>query len=164
VGGTFALISGCNHPTGSTSFGFIDREQPAPAVDAEKLDITKSVDVFVQAKPELPLAAPIYPKIALSAKMGTVSILDTIEIDKDGHVTNVRPSTTEIRIPTRYDDEFDQAIRVAVAQWEFEPAKAARLAPSNDGPTVMNANDVETSLDVRFVFSTNGIVSSDIRK
>jgi hypothetical protein len=131
--GMFALVSACNHPSGSSSFEFVDRQHPEMAVDAAKLDITKRIDVFVQAKPELPLVAPIYPKAALKAKTGTTTVTVSIAIGKDGRVEDEKPSMEALRLPTRFDEDFDQAIRVAIAQWQFEPAKAAHLEPSKNG-------------------------------
>src|SRR5271169_3618922 len=137
--GILGLLSACNHPSGSSSFEFVDRQHPEPAVDAAKLDVSKSINAFVQAKPELPLVAPVYPKAGLSATIGSTTIVVTINIGKDGRVEDVRPSMAAVRIPTRFDRDFDDAIRAAVAQWRFEPAKSARLEPSKNGPIVTDA-------------------------
>jgi hypothetical protein len=163
--GMFALVSACNHRSGSSSFEFVDRQHPETAADAGKLDITKRIDVFLQAKPELPLIAPIYPKAALKAKVGTATITVSIAIGKDGRVGGVKPIMEAIRIPTRFDEDFDQAIRVAVAQWQFEPAKVAHIGPSTNGPIVTDSAEVvETSLDVVFVFSQAGTVGYSVPK
>jgi TonB family protein len=152
----FALLSACSHPSGSTSFEFIDSQHPEPAVDAAQLDVSQGINAFVQAKPELPLAALTYPKAALDAGIGSTTIAVTIDIGRDGRVEDVRPCAAAVRIPTRFDREFDAAIRAAVAQWQFEPAKSARLEPSKNGPIVTEADDVATSLNVVFVFSQAG--------
>jgi TonB family protein len=159
----FAL-AGCAHPSGSSSVQFVDSQNPAPAADAAKLDLRRPMTVFVQAKPELPLAEPAYPEAALRARLPATTIAVTLRIGRDGRVEDIEPSTSALRIPTRFDAEFDSAIREVVGRWQFEPAKRARLVPSRDGPMVTEAEDVETSLDVYFEFSQSGAVGHHVTR
>ena len=162
--GALAFLPGCVHRSGSSSVQFVDSGHPAPAVDAAKMDVTKPIDVFVQAVPLPPLAEPTYPADALRAKLPATTIAVTLRIGAEGRVEGITPSTAALRIPTPFDAQFDRAIREAVAHWRFEPAKTAKLIPSNEGPMVMDAADTESSLDVFFEFSQTGKVAHRVPK
>ncbi len=125
--------------------------------DASKLRIAKSMSVFVNAEPILPLAAPVYPKSALAARLGNVTIAVKITVGTNGRVTSTDPSFVRITLPTRFKDDFDAAIEAALSQWRFEPAQLARLDPqAADAPVVVGTEAAETSFDVVFTFTASG--------
>jgi hypothetical protein len=163
-----ALISfgGCRHlPTGTSSFEFVDGPDAPKPQDASQLRITKSMSVFVDAKPIPPLAAPVYPKNALAAHLGTVSIAVKITIGTNGRVTSIAPSFARISLPTRDKNDFDDAIEEALSEWRFEPAQLAHLDPQTaDAPVIVGTEATETSFDVVFTFSASGNSSADILK
>ena len=151
-------IGGCQHArTGVSSFEFVDGPQMPTAKlrDASKLRIVKSMSVFVDAEPILPLASPVYPKSALAAGLGDVTIAVRFTVNVHGTVESIGPSFARITFPTRFKEDFDRAIEAALAQWRFKPAQLARLDPQvNDAPVVVGMQETETSFDVVFSFST----------
>ena len=151
-------IGGCQYArTGSSSFEFVDGPQMPTAKlrDASKLRIAKSMSVFMDAEPILPLAKPVYPKSALAAGLGDVSLAVKFSVNTHGRVESIGPSFARVTFPTRFKDDFDGAIEAALAQWRFKPAYLARLDPQvNDAPVVVGMEETETSFDVVFKFST----------
>lgn len=160
VGLSFCL-AGCRHGPGATSFQFVDVNTPNPPTDARTLKLQVETSVLVDARPIEPLVPPTYPPTALAAHVGTVTIAVHITVGKNGRVTAVNPSMADVSIPTRFHDEFHQAIESALAQWHFEPAQQTQLEPGENGrPVVVGMTDVETSFDIAFTFSPPGTVSS----
>lgn len=159
-----ALAAGCQHaPTGTAAFSFVEAgHDPAPVVDASAYKITQGTSVFVQAKPIPPLAVPAYPTAALAAHAGTVVVHVTVTVGTDGLISGISPNRMAIDVPSRFDRDFQEAIRAALVQWRFEPAQLARLDPGPGGgaPIVVDSRDVEGRLGVAFTFSSSGRTTS----
>jgi hypothetical protein len=159
-----ALASGCQHaPTGTAAFSFVDPgHDPAPAVDASAYRITRGTSVFVRAKPIAPLAAPVYPPTALAAHAGMVVVHVTVTVETDGLISDIAPNRMAVDVPSRFDRDFQEAIRAALVQWRFEPAQVARLDPGPGGgaPIVVDSKDVEGRLGIAFTFASSGKATS----
>ena len=162
---TLVFLDGCQHSSGVASIKFIDSEHPQPPADARELKVEIGTTVFVEAQPIEPLAIPVYPRVALAANLGSVTIAVKISVDKDGRVEAVSPSMAGISLPTRFYQQFHEAIETAIAQWRFEPAKLARLEPAKKGPPIVTGEqNAETSFDIAFTFSRSGTVSSVLQR
>ncbi|MEO6992052.1 MAG: hypothetical protein ABI273_00360 [Lacunisphaera sp.] len=166
------FVSGCRQlPTqpdsGSSSFRFVDGPPASPL----KGKVTEGsngpiiVEHYIEAEPILPVAMPVYPAHALAAKAGLVTIGVKISVDADGHVSNISPSLLTFSTPTRYSDEFDEAVRVAVSQWRFHPAqrysmRIFRTAEGGGPPKETPRENTETYFDLAFTFTASGKVLS----
>jgi hypothetical protein len=162
---------GCRHvptppsDTGASSFRFVD-EPPVPPRKGKVTEGSNGPIVeehFIDAEPILPLAMPVYPPHALAAKAGLVTIGVKILVDTDGRVSEVAPSMLTFSTPTRYSDEFDQAVETAVRQWRFHPAQqyALRIFRSGEGggpPKELHREKTETYFDLAFTFTASGKV------
>lgn len=166
---TLLLAMGCEHApvppdTGGSSFSFV---QPPPAaasraVAAEPKEPT-SIEHYREAMPVRPLATPAYPPKALAAKAGKVTIGVKITVDATGRVADIGPSLLAVTIPSRFDAEFQEAVRAAVAQWRFRPAETFRLETvtmpeGGSYQRMIDHRNVETSFDLSFTFTATGTV------
>lgn len=118
---------------------------------------------YVEAEPIQPLAPPVYPANALAAKAGLVTIGVKISIDTEGRVSDVSPSLLTFSTPTRYSDEFEEAVRVAVMRWRFYPAQryTLRIFRTEEGggpPKEIHRENTETYFDLAFTFTASGTV------
>lgn len=171
AGALFA--SGCQHlpmpppDTGASSFRFVD-EPPASPLKGKVTEGSNgpiTVEHYIEAEPIPPLALPVYPAHALAAKAGLVTIGVKISVDPDGRVSDVSPSLLTFSTPTRYSDEFDEAVRVAVGQWRFHPAQryTMRIFRTEEGggpPKELDRENTETYFDLAFTFTASGKVLS----
>ena len=136
------FFCGCRHhpqppDTGKTSFAFVE---PPPAKSSHS-DRSGAVDEplveehFIEAEPIRPLATPVYPSKALAAKAGLVTIGVKVTIDVDGRVSDVSPSMLTFSPPTRYADDFQEAVRLAVMKWRFHQAQhySLQVFRANEG-------------------------------
>lgn len=172
--GPMLLACGCRHvptpppDTGASSFRFVDE----PLAPPQKGKVTEGsngpilVEHYIEAEPVTPLAMPIYPPHALAAKAGLVTIGVKISVDTDGRVSDVSPSMLTFSTPTRYSDEFDEAVRVAVIQWRFHPAQryTMRIFRTEEGggpPRELHRENTETYFDLAFTFAASGKVLSE---
>ncbi|MDI1250888.1 MAG: hypothetical protein PSV13_18635 [Lacunisphaera sp.] len=122
-----------------------------------------SMEQYEEASPIQPLATPVYPPRALAAKAGRVTIGVKITVDAAGRVSDIGPSLRAVTIPSRFDEDFQAAVRAAVSQWRFRPALSYRIehAPMPDGSTYQRMIDrrrVETTFDLSFTFTATGAV------
>jgi hypothetical protein len=167
------FVGGCRHlptppsDTGASSFRFVEE----PPVPPQKGNVTEGSngpiieEHFIDAEAIPPLAMPVYPAHALAAKAGLVTIGVKISVDTDGHVSDVSPSLLTFSTPTRYSDEFDEAVRVAVSQWRFHPAQryTMRIFRTDEGggpPKELHREKTETYFDLAFTFTASGKVLS----
>ena len=123
----------------------------------------KSGDYFTEARPIAPLATPVYPARALAAKVGLTTVGVHVVVDKTGRVSDIGPSLLAVSIPTRFDADFQAAVRAAVNQWRFFPAQNYRVEVTKDAAGVLDINETrrentETYFDLVFTFLTNGAV------
>ena len=126
-------------------------------------ETVKTGDYYQEAKPVMPLVTPVYPAKALAAKAGMTVVGVHVTVDKEGRVTDVGPSLLAVSIPTRFDAEFQTAVRAAVAQWRFRPAMTYHIEVVNPpgGETYQRVTDqqsVETVFDLAFTFTSTGTV------
>jgi hypothetical protein len=165
---------GCKHASpgaegeGKSSYAFIYKPAPpGPTVGTPSLGAPQARDVVVQAEPILPLAKPVYPKAALTARDGASLVGVRISVDSDGRVSDVRPSLVCLSTPGPFAGEFQAAVEAALALWRFEPGEVQHLEPANapDGSQYMRVKDrekVEWTFDVSFTFTAAGDVLSGL--
>jgi hypothetical protein len=170
VGGTLLLAAGLAascHPAfrpqdpagGGSSVRFLEEPASANAVATEIGDL-KSGDYFQDARPIEPLALPVYPRQA----WGSATVALHITVTSTGRVSDVGPSLRAVSIPNRFDAEFQQAVRAALAQWRFHPAQTCHLdvtKNANGEPAYHETfrENVETSFDIVFTFTAAGRVN-----
>ena len=114
-----------------------------------------SVCAFRDARPDLPLAVPIYPARALAAKAGRVIVGVRVIIDTTGQISSVAPSLRIFSTPGPFEDDFLEAVRAALRQWRFSPAYQERLEDDK-------FEAIETYYDVAFTFTATGSVQVGI--
>lgn len=171
--GCCGSVVGCRHAppgppdTGTSSFAFIEPPVAAPrASAAAEPREPVSMEQYEEASPIPPLATPVYPAKALAAKVGRVTVGVKITVDVTGRVSEIGPSLRAVSIPNRFEEDFQDAVRAAVAQWRFHPALSYRIehAPMPDGSTYQRMTDrrrVETTFDLAFTFTATGAVLGD---
>lgn len=162
---TLLVAAGCRQvpvtpDPGRSSFAFVEGAGDRAAVTVEE---AKSGDYFTDARPIEPLTPPVYPARALAAKAGRVMVGVKITVDATGRVTDVGPSVLALSIPTRFDDDFQEAVRAAVLQWRFRPAQSyhvevTRVAGGEPELRVTRREYAETYFDVSFTFTAAGTV------
>jgi len=173
LGTSLALVAaGCRHlsssqatSTGTSSFVVVDGP-PAktPKVKPAEPSTEPIIEEhFVDAEAIEPRARPTYPKQALTGKAGLVTVGVRITIDTEGQVADVEPSLFVFSTPSRYADEFQTAVRLAVLQWRFHPAQRYRLRifRTEEGggpPQEISREKIETYFDFAFTFTASGKV------
>lgn len=150
--------------TGQSSFRFVER----PEAEVRRTDASVSVkpqrgESYREAKPVLPLVLPIYPAKALAAKAGMTVVGVHVTVDQDGHVTDIGPSLLAVSIPTKFDAEFQAAVRAAVSLWRFSPAQVYHtevVNPPGGEPyqRVTDRQNTEAAFDLAFTFTATGAV------
>ncbi len=166
------VLSGCQHAApeapaiGRSSFRFVEERAPAGSATASvTVEEPKSGDYFQEARPIEPLAQPVYPPKALAAKAGFTTVGVRIDVDREGRVTDVGPSLVALSIPSRFDEEFQDAVRAAVLQWRFRPAQRYHIEvgknPAGEPEYHQTSREnTETYFDVSFTFTADGTVLS----
>lgn len=162
------VLGGCRQApapvdTGRSSFAFVDGPESTAAKAPVTAEEVKSGDYFTEARPIDPLTKPVYPAKALAAKVGMTTVGVRITVDATGRVSDVGPSVLAVSIPSRFDEEFQAAVRAAVSQWRFSPAQRYRVEVTklpNGEPEfhVTRREYVETYFDVSFTFTASGEV------
>jgi TonB family protein len=159
-------VFACRHvatpETGQSSFRFVERPEAEVSTAAASVE-PRSGEAYRDAKPVLPLVIPVYPAKALAAKAGMTVVGVHLTIDKEGRVTDIGPSLLAVSIPTRFDDEFQAAMRAAVRHWRFSPAQVYHTevvtAPGGESyQRVTDQQNVEAAFDVAFTFTATGAV------
>jgi hypothetical protein len=160
------LVGGCHPPfrpqeaaTGGSSVRFLEEPASSNSVAVEVGEM-KTGDYFQDARPIEPLALPIYPRTA----RGSATVAVRITVTSTGRVSEVAPSLRAVSIPNRFDAEFQQAARAALAQWRFAPAQSCHLEVTKNaaGEPVYHETlreNVETSFDLVFSFTASGEVN-----
>jgi len=166
----FAVLvtSGCRQmvvpaDTAGSSFAFVDGPEAAAVRAPMAAEEVRSGDYFTDARPIEPLAMPVYPARALAAKAGRTMIGVRITVDATGRVSDVGPSILAVSIPTRFDEDFQAAVRAAVRQWRFRPAQSyhvevTKTAGGEPDIQVTRRENAETYFDVSFTFTAAGTV------
>lgn len=172
VYGLALVFSGCHHSriaqfqdTGKSSFAFVEPPPvpPRKGTVSEASDGPLTEEHFVDAEAIQPLSTPVYPAKALAAKAGLVMIGVKITVDDAGRVVDVAPSLLTFSTPTRYSEEFQEAVRLAVMQWHFHPAQrySLRIFRDREGggpPQELHRENTETFFDLAFTFTASGKV------
>jgi outer membrane biosynthesis protein TonB len=105
------------------------------------------------------LTSPVYPASALAAHAGECVVFVTITIGVDGTVSEVRPSWQRMYIPSRFSDTFLEAIKEAVGNWRFQPARNVYWEKQTDGELKYISNEtLAAQTDVKFTFEASGVV------
>ena len=162
------VAAGCRHApglsdTGKSSFAFVQTPfVPAPKTTPEAKE-EKNIEQYQEAIPIRPLATPVYPPNALAAKVGLTTIGVKITVDASGRVIDVGPSLLAVTIPSRFEGDFQEAVRAAVTTWRFRPAEIWMIedVPMPGGGSyqrMIDHRNVETSFDLSFTFTATGAV------
>ena len=169
------LVCSCHHlpepqpvSAGTSSFTFVELppvKAPLTPSDEPAFDSAFDVDpdYFVAAKPLEPLVTPLYPPNALAGKAGLVTVGVRVMIDADGHVLELGPSLLVFSTPSRYAEEFQNAVRTAVMKWHFQPAqhytmRTDRTNESGSTEKTLHRENTETYIDLAFTFTATGKV------
>lgn len=165
-------LSGCRHGVlsggkGMSSFRVVepppDRTMPAASAEqAEPSNRAQYRDASVQEKS---IVLPVYPVRALAAKAGAAQVGVRIVVGVDGAVTDIRPSLMALTIaPAGFAADFEGAVRDAVRQWKFHPARVEHTETvTTDGFTyqrVTSTELIEAEFDLSFTFTPSGKVEA----
>lgn len=153
-----------NMPAGSSSFTFVE---PPPGKTGEVRMTEPStepiiVERFAEAEPIEPLVRPIFPRTA-RRPMAPVVIGVKITVDPKGRVVEVGPSLQTISIAGPSNEQFYNAVRAAVDQWQFRPAqryrmRVPRVSEGGGAPYEIGREAVECHFELRFTFTPAGAV------
>jgi hypothetical protein len=169
-----ALIAGCRHATprgddAQSSFRFITPSRTAPPDARASIAPEMPRETVTPAEPILPLAVPVYPKLARRDRPPSAIVGVRISIDATGKVSDIQPSLLAFSTVGPWSAEFRDAVEAALAQWRFYPAELHRVEPAK-GPnaggylTVKGSEKIEWSFDVAFTFQASGDVLSGLPK
>jgi hypothetical protein len=160
------LLSGCRQLPGSPSVGrssFVVLDPPSSPPFKQDLTTAKmslSAESFQEARPLLPLAEPIYPPRALAAKAGRVIVGVRVIVDVTGRISSIEPSMRTFSTPSPFEDDFLEAVRMALRQWRFLPAEIEHHrnvnTPDASENTGTNVEAIETYYDISFIFTPGG--------
>ncbi len=114
-------------------------------------------------QPVGPLAVPLYPRTVPTGSPILIIVGMRITVDKQGRVSDARPSPFAFSTPTPYAEEFHAAVLAATSLWRFEPARIQRAESGRNeqGQGVLMLSPMETTewvFDVSFTFTGNGKV------
>lgn len=126
-----------------------------------KSDVSATNIIIIDIPPSIigDLAKPVYPATALAAHAGECVVFATITIDSKGTVSEVRPSWQRLNIPSRFSEEFFEAVRVAVQSWRFEAARNVYWEKEAAGELkYLNTEVPSVQTDVKFTFEASGRV------
>ena len=157
------LLSACASPKGqgTSSVEMLDPLRETQ-VKTDKKGEASMTDMVVNTIPpdwKGDLARPAYPPAALAAHAGLYVVNATVTIDTNGDVIDVRPSWQRMNMPGPYSDLFFAAVKAAVSQWRFEPARNVYWRKNGDAdPIYLYAETIEAKTDVRFTFDSSGKV------
>src|SRR5688572_21623944 len=85
--GTIAFNLGCQHVPpppaleGKASFRFVDPPAPSPLMRNGTIQVEQSREIFTPAEAILPLAVPVYPRVALGVTGFGVSVPVHVSVD-----------------------------------------------------------------------------------
>lgn len=153
---------GCTHAgRGSSSIELLEPAAQPPAGPGAKGDVS-ATNVIINAIPPSivgELSKPAYPADALAAHAGGCVIFATITIDTKGNVSDVHPSWGRLSIPGRFSEAFFGAVRDAVRDWRFEPARNVYWEKEENGELrYLNTEVLTVQTDVKFTFEASGTV------
>jgi TonB family protein len=162
------VAAACHHAseptaTGRSSFAFVDASNAAASSATATAVEPKSGDYFTEARSTQILATAIYPAKALAAKLGMTTVGVRVTIDKNGRVSDIGPSLLAVSIPTKFDADFQEAVRAAVVQWRFFPAQTFHVDVTRDATGELQISETkrenaETYFDLAFTFTASGAV------
>ena len=148
-------------PTGTSTFRYY--APPAAAPSGAKSTVTAALERFDyrDAQAIEPLVMPVFPQHALAAKAGTVTVGVHVTIDRDGHVSDIRPSIWIFSTPAPFKEEFRVAVEAAVRQWRFVPAEERRMESFQEnglaGERVTQSEPMEAEFDLAFDFTAGQV-------
>jgi len=157
-----SLSGGCHGVAqqGQSSIELLEPIASPQAKTSRKVEASKDI-VVDEIAPSLigEMTKPIYPPDALAARAGECVIYVTITIDAKGRVSDVTPSWDRLNLPGRFTEAFLEAIRVAVASWNFEPTRLVYWERSGtDENKYLYAEVVPSRTDIKFTFAATGKV------
>lgn len=112
---------------------------------------------YIPAHARGELAKPQYPAAAFAARAGTHSVTVMLTIDGTGRISDIQPS--RIDLPNRFSEAFLESVRIAVASWVFEPARAVHWKRSPDGQDeYVRTEVIAERIEIKFTFEASGPV------
>lgn len=148
--------------TGRSSVVFVEppAAPPPKAGATASAKESKFTDQFREARPIEPLATPVYPPRALKAKAGWATVGVKVTVDVNGRVSEVVPSMVAISTPGPFADDFLEAVRVALKQWRFRPARIEHVETVQSAQATYNrvasSENIEAQFDLSFTFTASG--------
>ena len=159
------LATGCTHSAKTVSYKFVALPSAAGTGNSDKFEVKRGDTVFVDAKPIEPLALPVYPTDLPKPSDDSVTIVIRIIVGPDGTVEDIRRSMADFSPPTPFSRACFESAKHAVAQWKFEPALVAVVAPQTNGrPLILSSTPTDRPFEIAFRFSSSGQVAPDFSK
>lgn len=166
--------SGCKHMPrgaayGSSSFRVVEPPRPPPPQGSGEAIEPVNRANYREAQAIHPLVMPVYPPRALATQAGAAVIGVRVTVDSSGVVADIRPSLLAVSVtPTKFADDFREAVEVAVRQWRFAPARVHYLERVTEGEftyeRVMRTEMIEAEFDLAFTFTPAGKVEAGTAK
>lgn len=171
IGIGLLMTPGCRHvpkapDTGRISFVPVEpRRPPPPAVSPNEAIVPVSREQYREAEAKHPLVMPVYPPRALAASAGAATVGVHVTVDATGAVVDIRPSMLAISVtPSKFANDFREAVEVAVRQWKFRPARVLHLETATEGEftyeRVTRTETTEAEFDLAFTFTPSGKVEA----
>ena len=157
------LLAGCQTrtaETGRSRFQVLDPTgtAPSPSSDKHAVESDRLID-YIPGHIRRPFAQPVYPRNALAAHTGNYEITVTITIDESGRVSDVVRSLRGLNLPSRYAEEFFEAVQSTVLSWKFEPSHQVYYQRGPDGErNYLRTEAISETVDIKFTFEASGLV------
>ena len=133
---------------------------PPPKTGSGEIKEPVNHTLYVEARPIKPLALPIYPTKALTAKAGQAMVGVNVTVDTSGLVSDIRSSILTFSTPGPFAGDFRAAVETALRQWRFAPAESQETEPilGLDQPAtrVTRSEKVEATFELSFTFTAAG--------
>jgi hypothetical protein len=133
---------------------------PSPPPSAVKeADPSDTIVEYIAGYPKKNVALPLYPAAALSAHTGDYIVFVSVAIDETGHVTSVDRSWKGISPLNPFSEQFLDAVKSAVATWQFEPShKVYYKRGANREREYVSTVAIAESIELKFTFTALGEV------
>ena len=168
-------VGGCRHApeassdTGASSFTVVEaRRVPTSEKvivgDVGEPSAARYDQDYRPAVPRKNQPLPVYPPRALKAKAGAATVGVRVQVGADGRVMDIGPSLLVFTTPGPFAEDFLEAVKATVRQWQFHPAEIFHMehveAPGVSYNRVDRSEKTEAQLDLAFTFTATGGVTA----
>src|SRR3954464_2625754 len=120
------VSSGCQtrpSESGRSRFQVLD-PPPSTASSASDKRIVQTENLidYIPGHIKRPFSLPVYPPNALAAHAGAFEVTVSVTVDESGRVSDVVRSLRGLSLPSRFADDFFNAVKAAIMGWTFEPS------------------------------------------